>query len=104
MSTTGRIPPSDTESEKAVLAAIMIDNTAFDVVYDYLDAPDFYMPAHEIIFSAMCSLHNAHKPLDLVVIADWLKENNKLEIAGGAVALAEISDYAATSANVEYYS
>lgn len=104
MSTTGRIPPSDTESEKAVLAAIMIDNTAFDVVFDYLDAPDFYMPAHESIFEAMCSLHNGHKPLDLVVIADWLKENNKLEIAGGAVALAEISDYAATSANVEYYS
>lgn len=104
MSTTGRIPPYDLDSEKAVLAAVMLDNKTFDVVYDYLKPTDFYSPAHETIYSAMASLHNANKPLDLVVIADWLKENGQLESAGGTIALAEISDYAATSANVEHYS
>ena len=51
----------------------------------------------------MLTLKDKNQPVDLVTLADYLKSNDLLESIGGVVALAEIADYEATSANIVHY-
>jgi replicative DNA helicase len=99
----GRIPPSDVDAEKAVLSAILLDNDAIHLVVADLKPEDFYHPAHQVLYRAMVSLRDQNLPVDLTTLATHLKSHDLLESVGGPVALAEISDYEATPANVVHY-
>lgn len=98
-----RVPPSDLDAEKAVLSAILLDNNAIHAIVTEVDVESFYHPAHQALYRAMLSLKDTNKPVDLVTLSDYLKSNDLLESIGGPVALAEIADYEATSANIVHY-
>lgn len=95
--------PSNTEAEKAVLSAIMLDNSKFDVVCEHLDEDDFHHPAHQHIFRGMKELRNEQKPLDVVVLHQWTAQEGLLGDSAAAVLLAELVDHSATAANAEHY-
>ncbi len=99
----GRVPPNDVEAEKAVLSAIMLDNSVVYTIYQLLRAEDFYHPSHQILFQSMIELGDKNQPVDVTVLADYLKSNSMLEQIGGLATLAEIANFEATPANVEYY-
>lgn len=99
----GRVPPNDLDAEKAVLSAIMIDQDVIHQVYDQLKADDFYHPSHQILYRAMVQLRDTNQPVDLTVLASFLRSEEQLEAIGGISTLAEISDYEATPANAEHY-
>jgi len=99
----GRVPPSDVSAEKAVLSAVMIDNDAIHNVYTEIKPDDFYHPAHRILYQAMVALKDSNQPVDLTTLAHYLTSQKQLDAVGGAVALAELSDYEATPANVLHY-
>ncbi len=99
----GRVPPSDVDAEKAVLSAIMLDNTVVHTITQSLRPDDFYHPAHQLLYQAMVDLGDKNQPVDVTVLADYLKSNNLLDQVGGIAMLAEVSNYEATPANVEYY-
>ena len=46
--------PRDLEAEKAVLGAAFLSKNALADAMEYLEAPDFYRRAHQIIFEKMC--------------------------------------------------
>jgi replicative DNA helicase len=81
----------------------MLDNDALHVVYDHLKPEDLYHPAHQVIYAAMVQLRDSSQPVDITVLADYLKAEEQLESVGGVALLAEISDYESTPANAEYY-
>ncbi len=97
------MPPSDVDAEKAVLSAIMLDDNVIHSVYDQLKPDDFYHPAHHFLYEAMLALRDKNQPVDLTVLADYLKSEDMLDSVGGPVVLAEIADFEATPANAEYY-
>ncbi len=97
------MPPSDVDAEKAVLSAIMLDDNVIHSVYDQLKPDDFYHPAHHFLYQAMLALRDKNQPVDLTVLADYLKSEDMLDSVGGPVVLAEIADFEATPANAEYY-
>lgn len=99
----GRIPPHDLEAEKAVLSAILLDNDALYKVLNEVRDADFYHPAHQTIFAAMAALKDANQPVDLHTLSDSLNTAKTLDAVGGPVFLAELADYAATSANVVHH-
>jgi replicative DNA helicase len=103
-SSSDRVPPSDVQAEKAVLSAILLDNDAINEILGDLRQDDFYVPAHRRLFEAMSQLHDAGQPVDLTTLSDFLKSRDLLDSVGGAVVLAEIADYEATSANITHYS
>lgn len=100
---SGRIPPHDIEAEKAVLSAILLENDAIHAIVTEVREEDFYHPAHQQLYRAMVRLKDDNEPVDLTTLSAYLKGEGLLETVGGAVALAEISDYEATPANVVHY-
>ncbi len=96
----GRVLPQDVEVEKAVLSALLHDNTAIHSVLNEVKPEDFYHPAHQQLYQSMLMLQDANQPVDLHTLANYLNEQKTLDAIGGAVYLAEIFDYEATAANV----
>ena len=99
-----RVPPHDTQAEKAVLSAILLDNDAIHEIAGEIRPDDFYVPSHRRLFAAMVSLKDANQPVDLTTLSDYLKSRDLLDAIGGPIVLAEIADYEATAANIAHYS
>jgi len=96
----GRVPPSDTEIEKAVLSALLLDNDAIHSVLNEVRPTDFYHPAHQKIYESMLLMQDSNEPVDLHTLSNFMNARKTLDAIGGPVYLAEISDYEATAANV----
>src|SRR5690606_1123350 len=63
----------------------------------------FYSGKNKIIFEAMLALHERNEPIDLVSLTTYLRENNKLEKAGGSSYLPELINSAPTASNISNY-
>ncbi len=100
----GRVPPHSLDAERAVLAAMMLDETAITTAVQIVQESDFYRPAHRMIAAAIYRMFEKNEAVDLVTLSDELRTSNELDKVGGAVALAELLDGAITAANVEFYS
>lgn len=98
-----RVPPNDFQAEQAVLGAAFIDDTAFNLIVDYVGVDSFYWNKHGIVFQVMLDLFHENEPTDLVTVSTRLRKSNKLEEVGGDFYLAELSDAVPFPKNVEYY-
>jgi replicative DNA helicase len=98
-----KVPPHNDDAEKASLGAVLLDQDAIDSVLRHLRADDFYRTAHKKIFQAITDLSNQSQPIDLITLAEKLRDNGELENCGGAAYISTLSDFVPTSANVEYY-
>ncbi|MEY2640927.1 MAG: hypothetical protein RL150_320 [Candidatus Parcubacteria bacterium] len=98
-----KIPPQSQESEMAVLGAIMVRPEAIHEIIDVISCDSFYADRHRIIYDTMLELHSTGKPIDILSLANRLKEKNQLEQTGGKSYLAELSESVPSSANVKHY-
>lgn len=99
-----RIPPQSIEAEESLLSAILIDNNVLLDIVEILTPDDFYRTAHKKIFSAITDLFAHSEPVDLVTLANSLKERGELEEIGGATYLAKIVDSVPLAVNPVHYS
>lgn len=76
--------PSNHEAERAVLGAVLLDNSALAVVRGLLSAEDFHKPEHVHIFGHMIDLHDSGVTVDLVTLTERLHVESELEMVGGA--------------------
>jgi replicative DNA helicase len=98
-----RLPPQNLDAERSVLGSILRDNAAFDDVVQIVRAPNFYTDAHQKIFDACAKMREKGDAVDLVTLAEYLKEQKQLEDVGGYAYLAVLWDAAPTAANAVYY-
>jgi len=103
MEVTTRIPPQNIEAEQSSLGAMLISRDAILKATEILRAEDFYKEAHRIIFEAVTELAEKGEPVDLITVAELLRQKNKLESAGGVTYLTSLANSVATAANVEYH-
>src|SRR5436190_19461718 len=87
-----KVPPHSIEAEQSVLGGVMLDNRAWDQVIDKLRETDFYRNEHRIIFRTMGRLLDQSKPLDVLTVAEALRDVKELEQAGGEVYLFELAN------------
>ncbi|MDP9148469.1 MAG: replicative DNA helicase [Myxococcota bacterium] len=99
----GRVPPHDLDAEAAVLSSVMIDPLALDKVNEFLKAEHFYSEAHRRVFEACVDLSAGGKPVDVVQVATWLRDHERLAQVGGMAYLTEILNAAPAVANVAAY-
>jgi replicative DNA helicase len=97
------LPPQNIAAEESLLSAILVDNTALLEVVEILAASDFYRTAHQKIFAAISDLFNRGEPIDLVTLANSLKEGGQLESVGGAAYLARLVDAVPMAVNAQHY-
>lgn len=98
-----RTPPSDVETEKALLGSILLRPEAVHDVIDILSAESFYARKHGIIFSAMFDIYKKGEPIDLVSLSSRLKELKTLDSVGGMSYLTGLVDTVPSSMNAKHY-
>lgn len=98
-----RVPPQNSEAEKSVLGAMLIDEEAIGLALEILDQSWFYEDSHQKIFAAVLELYQGRKNVDLVTLSDKLRNDGTLESIGGQPYLSMLIDMVPTAANVEHY-
>jgi len=98
-----RIPPQSLMAEEALLGGVMLENEALTQVTDYVKEVDFYRPGNREIFSSILTLAKNQEPIDLVTVADHLKQRKKLDAVGGSGYLSSLVDNVHTAANLTSY-
>ncbi len=102
-SDTIKVPPHSIEAEQSVLGGLMLDNRAWDQIADLLRENDFYRHDHRLIFRVMSRLSEQSKPLDVLTVAEALRELHELDNAGGEVYLFELANNTPSVANIRAY-
>jgi len=100
-----RVPPHNSDIERAVLGAMLIGNAdTIETVKGVIEPEDFYTTAHGFVASAIYNLHTKGVRVDQISVVDALTRDGKLDQAGGAVAVCGLAGEMATTHNVEYHS
>lgn len=98
-----RVPPQSREAERCVLGSMLRDNSVIPDIINLVRTENFYYAAHQKIFDAMTRIYDRGQPVDLVILAEYLRDEKVLEDVGSYAYLAELWEAAPTAANAEYY-
>jgi len=98
----------DQQAEMSVLGAMMHNNEAGDTALAMLQPNDFMIPAHQVIFNAMCWLRDREMPIDMLTVRTELRDKksrfgNELEEVGGVDYLVTILDEPPVISHCEQY-
>jgi len=85
-------PPHNPEAEQIVLGSVLVDNEKLVYALDKLKGSDFYINRNGIIFTAISDLYQKGINVDIVSVADFLKNKGSLDLVGGAAYLAHLVD------------
>ena len=96
--------PHDTEMEKFVLSAMLIQNGEIvPLVSSILEADDFYRPGHRVVYRALLDIYDAEGgTMDILALINELRRSGKLEAVGIEFTYS-LAEYAHTTAYVEAY-
>src|SRR5712691_3642704 len=95
--------PQNTEAERSILGAILLDNTVLNATIEKLRPEDGCHEHHRRIYLQMIALGEAQQAIDLVTLTDQLHRRGELEASGGSAYLAQLMDGRSRVANVEHY-
>ncbi len=83
--------PSSEDSERAILGAILLDNSLIAQAVEQLKPADLYSPLNRRIFAAMISLFEGGKVIDPILIGEELKKEGPLETMGGVASITNLT-------------
>ena len=96
-------PPQNIDAEASLLGSILIDSDAIVKIADGIRPGDFFDKKHELIYASMISLYEGHSPIDVLTLANHLKNSGQLDSVGGASYLTELTNFVPTAAHAEQY-
>lgn len=97
----GKVPPQAKDLEEAVLGALMLDKTAFDIVNDILVKESFYADGNQRIFEAIQKMNFIGIPVDILTVVEELKKTEQLDMVGGPYYVTKLTNAVVSTANVE---
>ena len=77
--------PASADAERAILGAILLDNTAYSQAAEYLQAEDFSLDSHRRIYLRMMELAESGRAIDFVTLTEQLGQHKEIESVGGTV-------------------
>jgi replicative DNA helicase len=98
-----RLPPCNTDAEQALLGAILINNTSYFRVSEFLQAEHFGNAVHGRIFAAIGKLIERGQIANPVTMKNLFDQDGALTEIGGAQYLARLAGSAITIINSEDY-
>lgn len=96
-------PPHNTDAERALLGAILLNNESFFSVSDFLRSEHFYNPVHALIFKATAQFINDNKEASPVTLKTYLQADKSMQEAGGIKYLTELVNGVVTIHGAENY-
>jgi replicative DNA helicase len=97
------VQPQNLDAEASLLGAILIDTDAIVKIADQISAEDFFDVRHQRIYEAITALYEKRSPIDVLTLADQLKNNGYLDLVGGPTYLTELTNFVPTAAHAEQY-
>lgn len=91
------------EAEKAVLGSVFLDNDVMDQVIPKLEARDFSLYPHQILWTTLKRMNAELRPIDCLTVTHELISMSQLDGVGGVEYLSELSSAMPTSAHCSYY-
>ncbi len=98
-----RIPPHNLEAEVSVLGSLLLNKDAIIKIADFLRPNDFYSPMHSLIYEAIIDLYEHREPIDVLSLTNKLREQKRLDEAGGESTIASLAAAVPTAGHVEHY-
>jgi replicative DNA helicase len=95
--------PNSSESERAILGGIILDNGLISQAIELLKPEDFYVPSHRRIFTAMTALFERGAEINPILIGEELNKESALESVGGISFITNLTYGLPHSTNIENY-
>ncbi len=95
--------PNSSESERAILGGIILDNSLISQAIELLRSEDFYVPSHRRIFVAMIALFERGAEINPILMGEELKKDNALESVGGISFITNLTYGLPHSTNIAHY-
>ncbi len=95
--------PVSLEAERAILAAILLDNSLYDQAAEHLNGDDFSLDAHRRIYSRMRDLQESGRPVDMITLVEELDRRKEVEAIGGVAYLSSLIDGVPERPSIEHY-
>lgn len=100
----GKLPPQALDLEETIVGAIMLEKPAMGLaIASSLRSEHFYDERYKEIYQACLDLFAESKGIDMRTVVSKLRLKGKIELVGGAYAIAEITAKVSSSANIEQY-
>jgi replicative DNA helicase len=102
---TAHVPPQNIEAEESVLGAMLVAEPTITKVIDEvkLNAQDFYLDKHGVIFQAVYELYEASRPVDELTVSEHLTQHSLIDEAGGKNYVAELAAKVPAAGNAKHY-
>ena len=98
-----KLPPQNIDAEKSLLGCLMLDKNAVVKIVDFVWPDDFYQKNHQEIYKVCQELFEKREAIDVLSVANRLKETNKLDEVGGNSYLTELVNCVASASNIIHY-
>ncbi|MBP6063366.1 MAG: replicative DNA helicase [Fusobacteriaceae bacterium] len=95
--------PSSIEAEKALLGGILLKPDAISDVIEIIKPDFFYRNTHKVIYQAMLDLYANNETIEIILLMETLKKNNKFDEIGGEKVLFEIIEDIPNAINLLSY-
>lgn len=95
--------PHSAESERAILGAILLDNSLVNQAVELVRADDFYVRAHQLVFSAMVSMGERGVEINPILLGEELRRDGWFELVGGVAFISELTYGLPRCTNVAAY-
>ena len=103
MNINNKVLPQNIEAEEAILGGILLDPEAIERVCELLVPSHFSIPAHQAIYRTTLNLYTQGQATDLMTVASYLADHDKLEKIGGQMKLGQLVDRTVSSVNIDQY-
>jgi replicative DNA helicase len=84
--------PANTDAEKTILGAILLDNAAHSEAAEVLKPDDFALDSHRRIYLRMSELIDTGRAADIVTLSNELARYKEVESVGGVAYLASLTE------------
>jgi replicative DNA helicase len=101
-----RLPPHSIEAEQGVLGCLLLDpQQCLGECAAKLKQGNayFYDLRHQTLYELLLEMYDAKVAIDLVTVAQRLKDRNQLEAVGGLPYLTSLADAVPSAANLSHY-
>jgi replicative DNA helicase len=95
--------PASVEAERAILGAILLDNSAYPQAAEFLRAEDFSLDSHRRIYLRMMELSETGRPIDFVTLTEQLGQHKEIEAVGGVAYVTSLTDGLPRVKNIDQY-
>jgi len=84
--------PADLTAERSILGAVLLDEVALNEAETGLQASDFALDSHRVIFNTMRALRAAGRKIDIIILSNEMARKKEIEQIGGTAYLFSLTE------------